>query len=142
MKSPTCVSVVLALLLFAPLVLGDEPKKAEEKDKRDPSIFMKKKLEFSENILAGLTSGDFDKVKENAKDMRALGTIEVFFRIRSPGYRTQFLIFENANDELIAQAEKKNLEGVTLAFHQLTSNCVNCHKTLRETKPKDERSKR
>ena len=138
----TSVSMLLASLVIAPLLLGDEPKKAEEKDKREPSLFMKKKLEYSEHILAGLTSGDFDKVKENAKDMRALGTIELFFRIRSPGYRTQFLIFENANDELIAQAEKKNLEGVTLAFHQLTSNCVNCHKTLRETKAKDERSKR
>lgn len=142
MKYQTCVSMLLASLLLVSLAPEDEPKKAEEKDKREPSLFMKKKLEYSENILAGLTSGDFDKVKENAKDMRALGTIEVFFRIRSPGYRTQFLIFENANDELIAQAEKKNLEGVTLAFHQLTSNCVNCHKTLRETKPQDERSKR
>lgn len=130
MNSRTCFWMLLASLVFVPLVSGDEPKKAEEKDKRDPSIFMKKKLEYSEHILAGLTSGDFDKVKENAKDMHALGTIEAFFRIRSPGYRTQFLIFENANDELIAQAGKKNLEGVALAFNQLTNSCVNCHKHL------------
>jgi hypothetical protein len=141
MKFRTCISLLLASVVFAPLVLGQEPKKADEKDKRDPSIFMKKKLEYSEKILAGLTSGDFDQVKENAKEMHALGNIEAFFRIRSPGYRTQFLIFENANDELIAQADKKNYEGVALAFNQLTNSCVNCHKQLREMKPGKERSK-
>jgi hypothetical protein len=66
--------------------------------------------------------------------MHGLATIAVLFRIRSPGYRTQFLIFESANDDLIVQAEKKNLEGVTLAINQLTNSCVNCHKHLGETK--------
>lgn len=41
---------------------------AQEKpgDREPPSIWMKKKLEHTQNILAGLTEADFDKIRINA----------------------------------------------------------------------------
>ena len=98
------------------------------------SFWMTKKLEYSQNILAGLATGDFDKIVANAQSMRNLSKIEGFVRGQTPGYRTQLHLFEESADEIIRQAKKDNVEGATLAFAQLTISCVNCHKHLRETK--------
>ena len=113
---------------------GDEPP-AGSKD-QPVSFWMKKKLDYSQNILAGIATADFDKVAENAQAMRHLSTIEGFIRGRTPGYRTQLHFFEESADEIIRQAKKDNVEGAALAFTQLTVSCVNCHKQLRETAQK------
>jgi hypothetical protein len=110
---------------------GDEPP---DGSKAQPASFwMKKKLDYSQNILAGIATADFDKVVESAEAMRLLSKVESFIRGRTPGYRTQLHLFEESTDEIIRQAKKDNVEGAALAFTQLTVSCVNCHKQLRET---------
>jgi len=98
------------------------------------SFWMRKKLEYSQNILAGIATADFDKIVLNAESMRSLSKIEGFVRGRKPGYRTQLHIFEESVDEIIRQGQKDNVDGAALAFTQLTISCVNCHKQLRESK--------
>lgn len=98
----------------------------------DASYWMKKKLELSQNVLAGLTKSDFEVISENAEKMRNLNRFESFVRRRTPAYRTQLRLFQHANAELVRTAEAKNIEGATLAFTQLTTSCVNCHKQLRD----------
>jgi hypothetical protein len=97
------------------------------------SFWMQKKLEYSKNILAGITTADFDMIVENAESMRRLSSIEGFIRGRTPGYRTQLQIFEETADEIIRQGKNDNADGAALAFTQLTISCVNCHKRLRES---------
>ncbi len=110
-------------------------KAAQEPTKDQPvSFWMERKLHLSQNVLAGITSGDFEKVTTSAQAMRSLNKIEAFLRGRTPGYRTQLQIFEESLDEIIRQAEKDNLEGAALGFTQLTISCVNCHKQLRAEK--------
>lgn len=122
-------------LLLGGLACGQEGKPpANEEDQ--PSIWMKKKLDYSQNILAGLANADFNQITENAQAMQGLSKLEWFIRGRTPGYRTQLAIFQDANAEIIKQAKQDNLEGASLAFTQLTISCVNCHKHLRASKPK------
>lgn len=113
-----------------------EPKgvqKPDEKiDDKNPSIWMKKKLDYSQNILAGITMEDFDKIADNARAMKGLGKFEAFVRSRNAAYTRQLQAFEDINDEIIRQADNDNVEGVALAFTQLTINCVTCHKVLRQ----------
>ena len=101
-------------------------------DDKNPSIWMKKKLDYSQNILAGITAEDFDKIADNARAMKGLGKFEAFVRSRNAAYTRQLQAFEDINDEIIRQADNDNVEGVALAFTQLTVNCVNCHKVLRQ----------
>ena len=49
-------------------------------------------------------------------------------------YRRQMAMFEFANEELVRQANAKNVEGATLAYNQLTISCVQCHRVVRDTK--------
>lgn len=110
-----------------------EPTAAEDKDAdKRASVWMRKKLDYSQNILAGITSGDFELVRQNANAMKGLGKIETFVRGRTPGYKTQMQIFQEANDELLRQAQRESADGAALAFTQLTITCINCHKQLRE----------
>jgi len=111
---------------------ADEPKSEQN---QSTSFWMKKKLGFSQQILAGIATADFDAISENAQAMRNLSKVEGFIRGQTPGYRTQLQIFDEAAAEIARQAQKDNVDGVALAFTQLTISCVNCHKHLREAKP-------
>lgn len=100
----------------------------------ESSYWMKRKLELSQRVLEGLALGDFERIGTAARTLDKLNTIENFVRGRNEAYRTQLEIFRAANLALIRHADRQNLEGATLAFHQMTLSCVNCHKQLRETK--------
>jgi len=138
---PRLISMTVALIaicftimtLQAPIIANGDDK-AEAGKEQPVSFWMKKKLEYSQNILAGIANADFDKIVVNAESMRDLSKIEGFVRGGMPGYRTQLHIFEESTDEIIRQAKKDNVDGAALAFTQLTISCVNCHKHLRETK--------
>jgi len=109
---------------------------AEEPAKKPPEFYvsgwMKLKLEYSQNILAGIAKADYDSIVKNAEGMQTLTTIEAFMRRKTPGYSVQVEQFKDATAELIKQAKKDNVEGAALAFTQMTLSCVNCHKRLRE----------
>ena len=124
----------LSLLFGAAAALGGE-------DDEKVSFWMKKKLEYSERILAGLTSEDFELVAKNARSMNALGYLEKWVRGNTAEYRGQLKIFQKANEQLIDMADDENLDGAALAYVQLTLSCVNCHKIVRGRKaPEPKRS--
>lgn len=114
-------------------ILGVTTVSGQEKlDKQPDDYWMRKKLEYSQTVLQGITMEDFDLVRQAATSMRRLGTIESFARRKdTKAYRAQLAIFEYANDDLITQAEAKDVDAATAAFTQLTLSCVNCHKQLR-----------
>jgi hypothetical protein len=114
------------------------PRPPQDADQAAPpnTIWMKKKLDYAQQILGGIAEADYDRIAKNASSMKALSRIEGFVRGRTPGYRTQLQIFQEATEELLRQAEKENVDGAALAFTQLTISCVNCHKQLRESMSK------
>jgi hypothetical protein len=104
---------------------------AQDKPGDDSSYWMKKKLEHSQAILAALAQADYEKLEESARVLAKLNQIEKFVRGRDAAYRAQLDIFRFAVEEVRKEAEHKNIDGATLAFHQMTLSCVNCHKLLR-----------
>ena len=95
------------------------------------SIWMKQKLVASQNILAGLTKGDYEAVEKNAQSMLVVGYLEKWVRADIPGYRKMMTDFEYANKALALAARNKNLDGATIGYVQLTISCVQCHKLVR-----------
>lgn len=127
MKRAFHVAAVLALACMAFSVC---PTNGQDK----ASMWMKQKRDLTLNILAGLTEGDFEKVNANATAMNFLGHLEKWARAGQPEYKQQTTYFAFANRELIRHAKEKNIDGATLAFGQLTTSCVQCHKIVRDTK--------
>ena len=135
-------SLLVALAVLSVSTVGADEKKPDEKKprekagKKEASVWMQKKLEYSQKILAGLTEADFDKIQSSAGKMQVLNFLEEWDRGRNPEYRRQLKYFSDANAELIRQAGKKNLGGATLAYTQLTLSCVHCHNIVRDVKKK------
>jgi hypothetical protein len=111
---------------------AEDRKPADDKDKA--SLWMKKKLDFSQKIFVGLTRGDLEMVRDNAEGMEVIGYLEKSDYARLPGYPQQVRYFDAANKELIRQARAKNIRGATLAYTQLTLSCVECHNLIRDEK--------
>lgn len=131
MKKFLFLFLALTFLLAANSGLADD-KPNPKKGKDSPSIGMKLKLELSEKMLAALAEGNYESLGENARAMRVLNQIEGFVRRKTPGYQTQLKVFQFATEELVRNAESKNIDGATLSFTQMTISCVQCHKAIRE----------
>ena len=119
------LACVVATLAVAPSARGDD-------EEQKANFWMKKKLEYTQAILTGLTDGDLDQVSKNARSMNTLGYLEKWIRANSSDYKTQLKIFQNANKQLIEMADEENLDGAALAYTQLTLSCVHCHKIVRD----------
>jgi len=134
-----CLLAALAVLSLS--TVAAEEKKADEKtagekkaDKQKASLWMEKKLEHTQKILAGLTRADFDTIQTSAGMMQVVTYLEEWDRGKNPEYKRQLRYFSDANAELIRQAGKKNIGGATLAYTQLTLSCVHCHNVVRDAK--------
>ena len=121
--------IVFGLLL--PTLAMDA--RAEEPKEEQGSFWMQKKLEYSERILEGLAKEDYAEIAKNARSMNALSHMEKWVRASLPAYRAQLRIFENANEQLITNADAEQLDGAALAYVQMTLSCVNCHKVVRDS---------
>ncbi len=127
------IALGLPLLAVAAFVLqglgGQEKKDPQEKDVM--KAWMRKKLDFSKNVLEGLAKGDFDKISENAQDLNAASYLQKWTHADKPDYKAQLTMFDFANRELFRQAKEKNISGATLAYNQLIVSCVHCHQVVR-----------
>ena len=128
MKNALVILAGIAMLGVACYGVADEKK---PEDGKHQSVLMKKKLEYTQQILTGLANEDFDSIAKHAKILNTFGSLEQWFRADCEAYRAQLKIFRFANSELIRLAEEKNLEGASLAYMQLTMSCVNCHSHIR-----------
>lgn len=127
----------LAVVAVCSMALAFGQTLAQDKKPVEPprsDVWMKKKLEFSQEILAGLTAGDFDRVNTNAQMLGFVGYLSAWLRADEEAYKRQITYFEFATKELGRQAKEKNMDGATLAYNQLTTSCVQCHKVVREPK--------
>ncbi len=131
------VSILLAGYISTFSLAVDPPtakaNPADEKTgEQDTSVWMRKKMDYSQAILQGLAMGDFEEIRINGERMVLLNKVEGFVRRRNPRYKMHVREFENISNEIVEQAKQENLAGVTLAFNQLTVNCVNCHSSMRK----------
>jgi cytochrome c556 len=126
----------LVVLSIATCVVADEKPQAQEKvptvtNERPMSFWMAQKIEHSKKILEALTKEDYASVEAEANHLRKLGKIEGFVRRKDQAYLRHQQTFDSSLIEIAAQAKEQNVEGAVLAFNQLTTSCIACHKTLR-----------
>jgi cytochrome c556 len=96
--------------------------------------FMRVKLRHSQKVLEGLVLEDFQEIAKNSQEMSLLTLAETWQVLQTPQYVEFSRKFRNAADTLSDMAKKKNLEGATVAFNQVTVRCVDCHKYVRDTR--------
>ena len=130
--------VCITLLLGGDGVCQNQEKQpaaapaAQAADERPSDVFMRAKLKYGQNIYTAIARADTAAIELDARRLRALNWFEGIAHGKDAAYQEQLQVFQLANDKLIVEAEKKNLDGCTLAFMQMTFSCTSCHQRLRE----------
>jgi cytochrome c556 len=99
---------------------------------------MQVKLKRVQALLEALTREDYKSLEENAESLVRISDSTAFLRAyKTAEYEFQAQVFRRAAVTLAAKAEKKNLDGATLAYTELTLSCVRCHTYFRTNKKWD-----
>jgi len=103
---------------------------------QQPKIFkiMTEKLKASQDLLAGIATEDFNKITRSAEELIQLTKKEEWHVLKTPKYEMHSNEFRRTAEVIIAKAKAKNLDGVTLAYFEMTMSCVRCHKYVREVR--------
>ena len=136
----------VTLLILGTVIIGprttsttmaeDIPEKQAAKTSLIISTFMKIKLRQAEGILEGLTIEDFSKIEKNATAMSLLTRAETWNVNKDPKFIQHSNEFARLTTKLAKYGREKNLDGAALTYVQLTLNCVECHRFLRDDKIK------
>lgn len=129
-------TITLLVALAVALTLGVAPYAAGQEDRQvnDVSEFMQVKLVHAQKVLEGLTMEDYEAIATNAQKMSLLSQAATWRVLQTPEYLSRSMDFRRAADQLRAAAQKKNLDGATLAYVDVTLKCVECHKYVRRVK--------
>ena len=127
----TAAVLALASLPFVPAL---STGLAGQQEKQSRSEFMRRKLEFSKNVLEGLSLEQYPMIEKNAKALKVLSQAaewEVPMIPNANDYVALTSEFQRYSDDLVKAAKQGNIDGATLAYVKLTMNCVQCHKYVR-----------
>jgi hypothetical protein len=106
----------------------------DQKKIQDRSKFMKRKLDASREIIAGLSMENYEQIGKSAQDLMLLSHEADWNVIQTEEYLKLSREFRDSSGRLRENAKKKNLDGSTLSFFEVTLNCVRCHKYVRQNK--------
>lgn len=126
------VSALVMLPLLAAFCISEG--RASQPEKRNRSELMRQKLEYSKNVLEGLSLEQYDLIEKNAKALKVLSQAaewEVPVIPNATDYVALTSEFQRYADDLARCAKQRNIDGATLAYVKLTMNCVQCHKFVR-----------
>lgn len=93
--------------------------------------FMRTKLAASQNVLEGLAVEDYNLVTTGAAGLLVVAGAAEFMVSEDPEYVEQADDFRRIVNKLGVAAKEKRLDGVTLAYVDMTMSCVECHKHVR-----------
>jgi cytochrome c556 len=93
--------------------------------------FMRDKLEFSQHVLEGFATEDYDLIVAKGTRLSAMSKEADWRVFENPDYDQQSVTFRRHVDSLVKAAKDKNLDAATLAYVRLTMSCVDCHKLVR-----------
>jgi hypothetical protein len=95
---------------------------------------MMEKLQSSQKILEAIATNDFKAIGEHADKLSGLANQAEWLAYKTPRYEQHSNEFRRAAETISRKAKEKNLDGVTLAYVDLTMSCVRCHQYVREVR--------
>lgn len=115
-------------LAFAGPSIGQE-QDPESLSRRD---FMRMKLNYTQNILEGLTTRDFGLIISGAEEVERITQAEAWNSNDFADYQKISEELRDAAEHLKKAGQKSNLEAAALRYFELTLKCMDCHQYLRK----------
>lgn len=92
---------------------------------------MHAKLDHAQEIVEGLTLGDFDQISRNAQALRGISQQSAWVVNDSAAYLAMSVRFREICDDIAYDAQSHQLDAAANDFTVLTHACVSCHSFLR-----------
>ena len=124
---------VTIMVLAAWLAIGFSTN-AIPAPKKHRNPIMQQKLVHAQKVLEGIAVQDFSLVRTNAEALITLSNKAEWQALKTSDYEVHSLAFRRYAQALVSAAKKKNVDAAALAYVQMTMNCVNCHKHVREVR--------
>ena len=130
--SATMTNVQPSNLSFSSIQDQDQDQAQDKRNilEKARQVFMRSKLDSNKKIVEGLTTKNFDKIKEGAEEIKALTKGQHWVVIDTERYKQYSRDMEKAATLLQEAAEKKNIEAAALRYFGSTMNCVDCHRYI------------
>ena len=98
------------------------------------STLMADKLRQSQRLIEGIALADFNKIAESAERLIQISKTAEWFAFKTPRYELYSNEFRRAAETVVQKAKARNIDGVVLAYMDLTMTCVRCHQYVREVR--------
>jgi hypothetical protein len=95
---------------------------------------MRQKLRHAQKVLEAVATADYPTVEHHASELITLSKRAEWGVFKTPEYVIQSEDFRRNAGLLAKAAKERNLDGMSLAYVQVTMNCFNCHKHVREAR--------
>jgi hypothetical protein len=125
--------IVASLALLVVASLGLQPGHGQSPETK---AFMRLKLTHAQSVLEGLATEDFGRIAKGGEAMILLSHESNWKAFQTLEYNEHSADFRKIAGALVKHANEKNLEAATLDYVLLTTNCVQCHKYVREQRAK------
>lgn len=120
-----CVVLAVITVTFS---RADEPTPPRPDD---VAPFMRAKLTHAQDVLEGLSLGDFAAIRRGAQELALASQAASWQVLQTVEYARQSAEFRRSCESLKNAAREENLDGATLAWMEVTMKCVQCHKYVR-----------
>jgi hypothetical protein len=94
---------------------------------------MRQKVAYSQQVLVGITLGDYGLIANNAEKFLQLSNKTNSYSRHVPEYELFLNEFRRNAEDLMKAGQQKNLDAASLAYLQMTLSCVSCHKFIRKS---------
>jgi hypothetical protein len=121
---------IIAVALIGALVVAGIDSAAQTPNKAAP--FMRLKLDHAQQLLTAIALEDYDSISRHSQKISLLTEDENWRVFQTVDYRRHSDDFRRSSNAVTEAARKKNLDGALLAYMQMTMQCVQCHKHVRD----------
>jgi hypothetical protein len=125
-----CAALAVAVATLVPWLMGVAGAAGEQPDQ--VAVFMRAKLAHSQNVLEGLSVGDFSLIAKGAHDLSLASQDSNWQVLQTEDYVRQSAEFRRSCDTLRAAADAENLDAALVAWMDVTMKCVRCHRSMRD----------
>jgi hypothetical protein len=130
------VAVIFLISLgIGVLQLQGTPQQSSTSKNTDLDSFMQLKLEHSKEILEGLATEDYEIIAKGAQSLTALSLESAWNVYTTETYLQQSTDFRRSLQIVKDAAKEKNLDRAALGYVNLTVQCLECHRFLRNKAP-------
>jgi hypothetical protein len=128
--------IVFSLIIASTILAAFQGTQEKRQFQQDTRNFMRKKLDSSRQIVEGLAVEDYEKISKSGQNLMLLAQEADWNVIQTEAYLNLSREFRQSAQRLRDASNEKNLDGSTLAYFEVTLNCVRCHKYIRQNPTK------